>query len=74
MRNRLNEREYGNCMEVSLDESLDEARCYFEASKLGWCDLGWDDEENDLTIRWTEEGARLMRKSMGKNYGDYGDY
>jgi len=54
---------------MSLSESLEEANCYFRASERGWCDLGWDDEENDLTIKWTEEGSRLMREAWEKQNG-----
>ena len=59
----------GYSFSASLAESLEEANCYFRASEMGWCDLGWDDEENDLTIKWTEEGSRLMREAWEKQNG-----
>jgi hypothetical protein len=52
----------GKSFSASLADSLEEALCYLRASEMGWCDLGWNDEEEDLTIRWTEEGLRLMKK------------
>ena len=60
----------GYSFSASLAESLEEANCYFRAFELGWCDLGWDDEENDLTIRWTEEGSKLMREAWEKQNGE----
>jgi hypothetical protein len=60
----------GYSFSASLAESLEEAMCYLRASEMGWCDLGWDDEENDLTIRWTEEGNRLMREAWEKQNGE----
>ena len=47
----------------SLADSLESALLYLRASEMGLCDLGWDDDENDLTIRWTEEGDRVMREA-----------
>ncbi len=66
MQNRLSERarDYRFC--TSREESIEESKCYFRASEMGWCDLGWDDDENELTIRWTEEGSRLMREQWLK--------
>ena len=52
----------GKSFDASLADSLDEAMCYLQASERGWCDLGWNDEEEDLTIRWTDEGLRLIKK------------
>jgi len=57
----------GNNFNESLADSLEEAMCYLRASEMGWCELGWDTEEEDLTIRWTEEGNRLMREAWEKN-------
>jgi len=51
----------------SLADSLESALLYLRASEMGLCDLGWDDDENDLTIRWTEEGDRLMREAWENN-------
>jgi len=67
LRNRVTRDGYN--FNTSLAESLEEATCYFRASEMGWCDLGWDDEENDLTIKWTEEGSRLMREAWEKQNG-----
>tara|TARA_R100001244_G_scaffold7630_1_gene9839 strand:- start:173 stop:385 length:213 start_codon:yes stop_codon:yes gene_type:complete len=52
----------GKSFDASLADSLEEALCYLQASERGWCDLGWNDEEEDLTIRWTDEGLRLIKK------------
>ena len=57
----------GKSFDESLADSLDEALCYLRASEMGWCDLGWNDEEEDLTIRWTDEGLRLMNAQWMKD-------
>ena len=56
----------GKSFDASLADSIEEAMCYLRASEMGWCDLGWNDEEEDLTIRWTDEGLRLMKKQWMK--------
>ena len=59
----------GKSFDASLADSLEEGLCYLKASDLGWCDLGWDDDENELTIRWSEEGSRLMREAWENKNG-----
>ena len=65
LRNRVTWTGYN--FNTSLSESLGEADCFFRASDLGWCDLGWDENTNELTIRWSEEGERLMREAWEKD-------
>jgi len=39
---------------------MEEARCYFKAMDMGWCELGWSSKHSDLVICWSKEGERLM--------------
>ena len=47
---------------TSLDESLKEAMNFFHAADDGLLELGWDEDESDLTIRWTDKGSEILQK------------
>ena len=47
---------------ASLDESLKEAMNFFHAADDGLLELGWDEDESDLTIRWTDKGSEILQK------------
>jgi hypothetical protein len=47
---------------ASLAESLEEAINFFHAADDGLLELGWDADESDLTIRWTDKGAEILQQ------------
>ena len=69
MENRLSEFAQDCQWQTSKASSLEEARCYFKAMDMGWCELGWSAEHSDLVICWSEEGERLMLELWEKKNG-----
>ena len=52
----------GSNFNTSLAESLEEAMNFFHAADDGLLELGWDADESDLTIRWTDKGAEILQQ------------
>ena len=52
----------GSNFNASLSDSLTEAKDFFLAADDGLLELGCDEDESDLTIRWTDKGSEILQQ------------